>query len=111
MPVVDDVAVAQDPAGAARRALKRISRDGAPWWLHVDLDVLSTAALPAVDYQQPGGLSWADLRELTSTALDEGACIGATVTIYNPDLDPGDRHAGTIAAYIRELAEGMDAQR
>jgi arginase len=111
VPVVDDVAVAQDLAGAARRALERITRDGAPWWLHVDLDVLSTAALPAVDYQQPGGLSWTDLRELTAAALARGGCVGATVTIYNPDLDPGDRHAGTIAAFVRELAERMDAQR
>jgi arginase len=109
--VIDDAAVAQDPVGAAHRALKRIAWDGAPWWLHVDLDVLSTAALPAVDYQQPGGLSWADLRELTAAALARGGCVGATVTIYSPDLDPGDRHAGTIAAFVRELAEGMDAQR
>jgi arginase family enzyme len=26
------------------------------WWLHVDLDVLSTEALSAIDYPQPGGL-------------------------------------------------------
>ena len=111
VPVVDDVAVAQDPAGAARRALERISPDGGPWWLHVDLDVLSSAALPAVDYQQPGGLGWADLRELTIAALGRGGCVGATVTIYNPDLDPGEHRAGTIATFVRELAEGMDAKR
>jgi arginase len=108
VPVVDDVAVAQDPTGAARRALERISRDGAPWWLHVDLDVLSTAALPAVDYQQPGGLGWADLRESTAAALAHGACIGASVSIYNPDLDPGERHAETIAAFVRDLAVGLE---
>ncbi len=111
VPVVDDVTVTQDPAGAARRALERISGDGAPWWLHIDLDVLSTAALPAVDYQQPGGLSWADLRELTAAALAKGACIGASVTIYNPDLDPGERHAGTIATFVRDLAEGLENRR
>ncbi len=109
VPVVDDVAVAQDPAGAARRALERVSGDSAPWWLHVDLDVLSTAALPAVDYQQPGGLTWADLRELTAAALAHGACIGASVTIYNPDLDPGERHAGTIATFVHDLAEGLQS--
>ena len=111
VPVVDDVAVAQDPAAAARRALERVSWDGAPWWLHVDLDVLSTAALPAVDYRQPGGLSWADLRELTAAALAEGACIGASVTIYNPDLDPGERYATTIATFVRDLAEGLETRR
>jgi arginase len=111
VPVEDDVAVAQDPPGAARRALERISRNGKPWWLHVDLDVLSTAALPAVDYQQAGGLAWTDLRELTAAALARGGCVGATVTIYNPDLDPGELHAGTIAAFVRELAQGIETPR
>jgi arginase len=32
-----------------------------PWWLHTDLDVLATAELAAVDYPQPGGLTWAQL--------------------------------------------------
>lgn len=108
VPVVDDVAVVQGPAVAAIRALERISPDGAPWWLHVDLDVLSIAALPAVDYQQAGGLSWADLRELTAAALARGACVGASVTIYNPDLDPGERHAATIATFVRDLTEGLE---
>ena len=110
-PVVDDVTVAQDPAGAARRAVERISRDDGPWWLHVDLDMLSTAALPAVDYQQPGGLAWADLRELTAAALAHGACIGASVTIYNPDLDPGERCAATIATFVRDLADALGTWR
>ena len=30
----------------------------APWWLHTDLDVLATADFAAVDYPQPGGLTW-----------------------------------------------------
>jgi arginase len=111
VPVVDDVAVTQDPAGAARRALERISPNGAPWWLHVDLDVLSSAALPAVDYQQSGGLSWTDLRQLTDSALQEGGCIGASVTIYNPDLDPGQRFAPAIAAFARDLATRMERSK
>ena len=36
-------------------AIDRLSRHG-PWWLHIDLDVLSTESLPAVDYPLPGGL-------------------------------------------------------
>ena len=107
LPIIDDVAVMRDPASAARAALDRISPAGDPWWLHVDLDVLSTEALPAVDYRQPGGLSWPDLRVLTDAALRRGGCIGATVTIYNPDLDPGARYAGTIASFVRDLADRL----
>ncbi len=109
VPVVDDVAVALDPARAATRALERITPDGGPRWLHVDLDVLSTRALPAVDYRQPGGLSWSDLRELTDAALGRGGCVGATVTIYNPDLDPDRRSAPTIASFCLDLADRLRA--
>ena len=35
----------------------------AGWWCHVDLDVLETAALAAVDYPQPGGLTWSQLEK------------------------------------------------
>src|SRR5215475_3369580 len=31
---------------------------GQRWWLHTDLDVLTTAELAAVDYPQPGNLTW-----------------------------------------------------
>ncbi|WP_167768745.1 arginase family protein [Nocardia sp. CS682] len=50
-------------------AVGRFRRRGFPWWLHVDLDVLSTAAMPAVDYPQPGGLDWSDLAAITHAAI------------------------------------------
>lgn len=109
VPVVYDLAVALDPVVAATRALERIAPDGRPWWLHVDLDVLSTTALPAVDYKQPGGLSWSDLRDLTDAALGRGGCVGATVTIYNPDLDPDGRFAATISTFCLDLADRLRA--
>lgn len=71
------------------------------WWLHIDLDVLSTNALPAVDYPQSGGLSWPGLESLTAAALGAPGCLGVTVCIYNPDLDPDRRHARRIVDYIR----------
>ena len=70
------------------------------WWLHVDLDVLSTDALSAVDYPQPGGLSWAELSSITDTALATPGCVGWTVTIYNPELDPDGEAACRIVRYV-----------
>ncbi|HWM35504.1 MAG TPA: arginase family protein, partial [Streptomyces sp.] len=75
------------------------------WWLHIDLDVLSTEALPAVDYPQPGGLNWSQLELLTTTALRAPGCLGITLCIYNPDLDPGLQHARRIADYAGRLHE------
>lgn len=105
--LLDDAAVRLDPAGVAREAARLVAAAGAGWWLHVDLDVLSTDALPAVDYHQPGGLSWPELAELTSAALSVGGSLGASVTIYNPDLDPERRYAPAIVELIGQLAEGL----
>jgi arginase len=79
-----------------------------PWWLHTDLDVLATADLAAVDYPQPGGLTWDQLAGLTATALATGGCAGWSVCIYNPDLDPGRHGADAIVSYITQAITVSD---
>jgi arginase len=101
----DAAGVAADPDGAASTAVRAVG--AGPWWLHVDLDVLSTEALPAVDYPQPGGLSWEQLERVTAEALAAGA-VGWDVTIYNPDLDPDRTSAQRI---VRLLADAVRAIR
>jgi arginase len=107
VPVLDAVTVGADPADVTAWALAGVRAGGHPWWLHVDLDVLSTSALPAVDYQQPGGLTWDELHEVIATALGVGGCVGASVTIYNPDLDPDRVHASVVAGVIAQLAGAL----
>ncbi|MFC9438936.1 arginase family protein [Nocardia sp. NPDC057030] len=80
-------------------AVGRFRRRGYSWWLHVDLDVLSTDALPAVDHPQPGGLDWSDLAAITAAAAQPG-CVGMTLTSYDPDLDVDGRHARRIVDYL-----------
>lgn len=82
------------------KALKRLAGKA---WLHIDLDVLSTRSLPAVDYRQPGGLGWRQLGELAATAMSSGSIIGCNVTIYNPDLDPDRRHAKRIVRFLSTM--------
>lgn len=94
--VVDGDRLAADPAaetGAARSSLP------AAWWFHLDLDVLSTDALPAVDYPQPGGLGWDGLSLVATTAL-QGGPGGWDITIYNPDLDPERIHPRRILRFL-----------
>lgn len=82
----------------------------AGWWCHIDLDVLSTAELPAVDYPQPGGLTWDQLEQLTAACLSVPGCLGASVVIYNPDLDNG--HAATrIAEFLGFLRSHFSPAR
>lgn len=91
----------------AAGAVSRLRRRRGSWWLHVDLDVLATDALPAVDYQQSGGLTWAQLRRLMDAAMRQGGCIGASVVIYNPDLD-GGVHARRIVEFLGQLISSID---
>ena len=108
--LLDDAAVRADPTAVAVEAVRRVASPASGWWLHVDLDVLSSDALPAVDYPQDGGLSWLDLTTLTRSALSAGGCLGATVTIFNPDLDPDGRYALDIVEFIDGLADGLEAK-
>jgi arginase len=90
---------------AARSLHQRVGR----WWLHVDLDVLSTDALPAVDYPQDGGLSWAELEAMTHAAMAVPGCVGWDVTIYNPDLDVDGTHAQEITDYVTGAAKDLSS--
>jgi arginase len=96
VPLVDGEALLRDPAGVTERACTSLPR---PWWFHIDLDVLSTHALPAIDYPQPGGLDWDALLSLARTALSQDPA-GLDVTIYNPDLDPEGAHAHRIIRFL-----------
>ena len=82
-------AVREGQRSTAGRAVEAVG--GAGHWLHLDVDVLDPRWMPAVDSPSPGGLTPDDLVEL----LEELAptAVGATVTVFDPDLDPGGRHA------------------
>jgi arginase len=94
--LVDGDRLSAEPASLAAEAVSPLPD---PWWFHLDLDVLSTEALPAIDYPQPGGLGWSELSLVVTTALG-GNPTGWDITIYNPDLDPERIHARRIVRFI-----------
>jgi len=84
---------------ATARLLRRVDN----WWLHVDLDVLSTDALPAVDYPQPGGLRWS---ELEAAHRGRPACAGLPgndLVYLQPRPRPGRQDAHRIVDYLGQL--------
>lgn len=95
--------LAADPAGIAASACASLPE---PCWFHLDLDVLSTDALPAIDYPQPGGLGWDELVAVATTAMTADP-RGWDVTIYNPDLDPERVHARRIVRFIGSVIEQL----
>ncbi|MBA9004168.1 arginase family protein [Thermomonospora cellulosilytica] len=95
-------------ATAARRAIDRLTAGAsAGFWVHLDVDVLDDAVMPAVDYRLPGGLTWPELESVLRTALADERARGLDVTIFNPRLDP----EGTIAVRLAEcLRRGLSAR-
>ncbi len=95
--VVDaDGVRAAGPATVGAGAARRLAGAGAGFWLHVDVDVLDQAAMPATDYLMPGGLSWEDLAALMGPLAASPGCLGANVTCFNPDKDPDGEFAGRL---------------
>jgi arginase len=94
---------ASGPSASAREAIAALGPGSPPFWLHVDLDVLQTDDFPAADYLQPGGLGWAELSDIAAAALADERCFGASVVIYNPDLDPDRSSAARIVRFLSEL--------
>jgi arginase len=91
---------------AARDALAHLGRKNGPtgFWIHLDVDVLDDAIMPAVDYRLPDGLSWEELTALLRMVVPDGRVVGLDVTIFNPTLDPGGQIASTL---VDSLVTGL----
>ncbi len=79
-------------AATGQAIATQIARSGVTGaWIHIDVDVLDDAVMPAVDSRQAGGLSYDELHALLHPVLDSGRVAGMHLTIYDPDLDPEHR--------------------
>jgi arginase len=99
---------AQGVQRAARQALAHLAgKDGrAGFWVHLDVDVVDDALMPAVDYRLPDGLSWDELTAVLREAVADGRAVGLEVTIFNPTLDPDGRVAHAL---VDALVAGLSA--
>lgn len=78
-----------EPAKRGTEIASLFAHNPGRFWLHLDLDVLDQAVMPAVDYLMPNGLEWDEVTALIRPLAASQALIGADMTILNPTLDPG----------------------
>lgn len=78
-------------AGSAQvidNVLATVTRHTQGFWIHVNLDVIDPAEMPAVDCPEPDGPSFSVMTPMLRGLLASPKCVGLEVTIYGPDLDP-----------------------
>jgi arginase len=73
------------------------------FWVHVDMDVLATEWMSAVDSPEPGGMTPHELSTVLKAAVNSERCIGMELTIYDPTLDPSGSGADLIVNMLAEL--------
>jgi arginase len=76
---------------------------GQRFWVHLDVDVLDEAVMPAVDSPGSPGIAPDALAMILSGLVPDPRCAGMTVTVFDPDLDPDGRHARTLVGLLGGL--------
>jgi arginase len=90
---------------AARAAIEHLCRpelDG--FWIHLDVDVLDDAIMPAVGYRMPDGVSWQELETILNAAMRSGHARGINITIFEPTQDKDGHIARDL---VNTLARGL----
>ena len=100
--------VSADPPGYARMAIEHVTAHASHWWLHIDLDVLARSEFSACgapgEVSLADGLTWRQLTQISTPALQDGGCAGWSMSIYNPDLDPDRSTARRIVEFAAQVA-------
>src|SRR3954462_5158442 len=88
--------------GAARSAqwAKDQLTDCVGYWVHVDVDVLDPAVLPAVDAPDPGGIAFPELELLLAGLVESPHCLGVESSVFDPDYDTDGTYAEEITSAI-----------
>lgn len=100
---LDAGSVIGNPPGAGRRAAEWAGGLGIPMWLHIDVDVLDPAVLPAVTYPQAGGPDFDQLAVLLGPLASSPSLVGVSVADFRPDLDPSGVYAARLVSLLERV--------
>ncbi len=91
-------------ADLAAAALARIAAPGVRgFWIHLDVDVLNPAIMPAVDSPEPGGPMPGDLVSLLTPLVRHPLALGLDVSLYDPALDADRSCARELVGLLETL--------
>ncbi len=78
-----------------------------PLYLHVDLDVIDPADMPAMGYPTPGGAPLDDVAAAVRRVAREGQVIGALFALWNGSRAVDDRPLTAALTVARALVAGL----
>ena len=81
--------------------------DGAPVYIHLDLDVIDPEEFPATAFPTPGGLSSDKLYDLMEAVAEDSELVGLEVTAFEAPADP-DELADAAETAMRVLDPLLD---
>jgi hypothetical protein len=86
---------------AAALALDGVGNGDGPILVHLDVDVIDAAEMPAKQFLTPGtGLAYAEVSDLVTAIVASPRVIALEVTEYDPSRDPTGEHARKIVDLI-----------
>lgn len=100
-----DAARSEEIPRALRRRLDALLAEPvAGFFIHLDVDVLDSEAMFAIDAPQPGGMTVDELVETLTTAVASGRALGMLVSNFDPERD---RQHQCAMRLVDALARGL----
>ncbi|HXM57434.1 MAG TPA: arginase family protein [Candidatus Dormibacteraeota bacterium] len=78
-----------------------------PLYVHLDVDVVDPAEMPALDYPAPGGPSAAAVRAALDRLLATGRVAALTFVGWNPALPGADRARDVAGRLVGDILSGV----
>ncbi|MBI3022912.1 MAG: arginase family protein [Thaumarchaeota archaeon] len=82
----------------------RFASERADWVvMHLDLDFLDSALMPAVNFPTPAGMEVSDVGAIANALKESGKLRVLNVTAYDPTKDPTGRYGRMIVKILAEI--------
>jgi arginase len=80
----------------------------AGFFIHLDVDVLDSSVMPAVDSPMPGGMTHNELARLLRALTNSELAVGMNITIFDPDKDPDGSIARSFVNFLVDAFQVID---
>jgi arginase len=107
---IDCATVQRGPRQTGERIAARLAEGAGRFWVSIDVDVLTSTAMPATPVQQAGGLSLEELAELAEPLVRHPACVGLDLLCYDVDMDDAAHTSGAhLVGLLTRVLDGESA--